>query len=114
MRRGDGADECTRRTRQDIMKDTEERPKGKNELKEQPIELRSAGQTHEDTTQSTHRLKAAFVLVQKLVADFRTNEAHYLSPAYQEQEVRNDCINKFFMAFGWEVNHDEQKNPFAK
>ena len=114
MRRGDGADECTRRTRQDIMKDTEERPKGKNELKEQPIELRSAGQTHEDTTQSTHRLKAAFVLVQKLVADFRTNEAHYLSPAYQEQEVRNDFINKFFMALGWDVNHDEQKNPFAQ
>jgi nitrate/nitrite-specific signal transduction histidine kinase len=32
----------------------------------------------------------AFRRVKELVADFRTNEKFYLSPAYQEQEARRD------------------------
>jgi hypothetical protein len=56
----------------------------------------------------------AFAAIKKLVADFRANEANFLSPAYQEQEVRNDFINKFFFALGWDVYHDLQKNPFRQ
>ena len=56
----------------------------------------------------------AFRRVKELVADFRANEKFYLSPAYQEQEARHDFIDKFWLALGWDVNHDEQKNPYAQ
>ncbi|MGD0650744.1 MAG: N-6 DNA methylase [Verrucomicrobiia bacterium] len=56
----------------------------------------------------------AFAAIKKLAADFRANEANFISPAYQEQEARNDFINKFFFALGWDVYHDLQKNPFQQ
>ena len=59
-------------------------------------------------------LDTAFAQVQPLVEDFRDNQSHYLSPAYQESEVRTDFINKFLIALGWDVNHDWQKNPFQQ
>ena len=48
----------------------------------------------------------AFSRVKELVADFRANEKFYLSPAYQEQEARHDFIDKFWLALGWDVNHE--------
>ena len=48
----------------------------------------------------------AFRRVKELVADFRANEKFYLSPAYQEQEARRDFIDKFWLALGWDVNHE--------
>jgi type I restriction-modification system DNA methylase subunit len=56
----------------------------------------------------------AFRKVQELVADFRANEKFYLSPQYQEQEARRDFIDKFWLALGWDVNHETQKNPFEQ
>jgi hypothetical protein len=56
----------------------------------------------------------AFGRVKELVADFRANEKFYLSPAYQEQEARRDFIDKFWLALGWDVNHETQKNPFEQ
>ena len=56
----------------------------------------------------------AFRRVKELVADFRANEKFYLSPAYQEQEARHDFIDKFWLALGWDVNHETQKNPFEQ
>ena len=56
----------------------------------------------------------AFSRVKELVADFRANEKFYLSPAYQEQEARRDFIDKFWLALGWDVNHETQKNPFEQ
>jgi adenine-specific DNA-methyltransferase len=56
----------------------------------------------------------AFEKVKQLVADFRSNENFYLSSAYQESEARHDFIDKFWMALGWDVNHDTQKNPFEQ
>jgi predicted type IV restriction endonuclease len=57
---------------------------------------------------------AAFAKVKQLVADFRANEKFYRSPAYQEQEARRDFIDKFWLALGWNVNHESQKNPFEQ
>jgi hypothetical protein len=57
---------------------------------------------------------SAFRRVKELVADFRANEKFYLSPAYQEQEARRDFIDKFWLALGWDVNHDAQKNPLEQ
>src|ERR1022692_3105763 len=52
--------------------------------------------------------------VSKLAARFQANEASYLSPNYQEAEVRKDFIDKLFIALGWDVNHDEQTNPYEQ
>jgi type I restriction-modification system DNA methylase subunit len=56
----------------------------------------------------------AFAVVQSLAKDFEANKAAYLSAAYQESEVRKDFIDKFLIALGWDVNHDQQKNPFEQ
>ncbi len=59
-------------------------------------------------------LDEAFEKIQSLVETFKANESRYLSPAYQEAEVRKDFIDKFFIALGWDVNHDQQTNPYEQ
>lgn len=59
-------------------------------------------------------LDEAFDKVQALAFDFKANKNHYLSPDYQEAEVRKDFIDKFFIALGWDVNHETQKNPYEQ
>ncbi len=56
----------------------------------------------------------AFQSVKDLVNDFKANEKIYLKPDYSEADVRNDFINKFFIALGWDVRHDIQKNPYKQ
>jgi adenine-specific DNA-methyltransferase len=53
-------------------------------------------------------------LIRQLVDDFKQQEAAYLSPDYQESQVRQDFIDKFFTALGWDVTHQRQKNPFER
>jgi adenine-specific DNA-methyltransferase len=53
----------------------------------------------------------AFKVVQILINDFEDNINHYLSPSYQEAEVRKEFIDKFFTSLGWDVDHNFQKNP---
>jgi type I restriction-modification system DNA methylase subunit len=50
----------------------------------------------------------------KLVETFKASEERYLSPNYKEAEARKDFIDKFFIALGWDVNHDEQTNPYEQ
>jgi len=49
-----------------------------------------------------------------LVERFEKNHHHYLGSSYQEQEARKDFLDKFFMALGWDVNHETQTNPYAQ
>jgi type I restriction-modification system DNA methylase subunit len=56
----------------------------------------------------------AFGKVKSLAATFKANEPRYLSAEYQEAEARKDFIDKFFIALGWDVNHDVQTNPYAQ
>ena len=56
----------------------------------------------------------AFGQVSTLVTQFRSNEQFYFSNAYQEIEARKDFIDKFFIALGWDVNHDVQKSLMSK
>jgi len=56
----------------------------------------------------------AFARVKELVANFKANEKYYLSPAFQEQQARLDFIDKFWIALGWDVNHETQRNPFEQ
>lgn len=58
--------------------------------------------------------QSAFLKIANLVEDFKANEAKYLSTNYSEAEVRKDFIDKFFNAFGWDVYHNEQKNPYEQ
>jgi len=53
----------------------------------------------------------AFARVSQLVADFQKHEKDYLDASYSEQDVRKDFIDKFWIALGWDVNHEVQKNP---
>ncbi|MFZ1082425.1 MAG: TaqI-like C-terminal specificity domain-containing protein [Candidatus Kryptoniota bacterium] len=56
-------------------------------------------------------MEQAYESVKKLVEYFRAHERDYLSPTYQESQVRQDFIDKFFTALGWDVTHERQKNP---
>ena len=46
----------------------------------------------------------AFAAVQSLVKDFDAQKDFYLSPKYQEAEVRKEFIDKFLIALGLDVN----------
>ncbi len=59
-------------------------------------------------------MKQAFKLVTQLVKDFKAQESAYLSPSYQESQIRQDFIDKFFTALGWDVTHNIQKNPYQQ
>ena len=59
-------------------------------------------------------LDTAFGQVKDLVANFKANESFYLSPQFSEAQTRKDFIDKLFIALGWDVNHDTQKNPYAQ
>jgi type I restriction-modification system DNA methylase subunit len=52
--------------------------------------------------------------IKQLVKHFREQESAYLSPGYQESQVRQDFIDKFFTALGWDVTHELQKNPYEQ
>lgn len=56
----------------------------------------------------------AFRRVKELVDAFQANEAYYLSPQFSEAQARKDFIDKFWMALGWDVNHETQKNPYEQ
>jgi adenine-specific DNA-methyltransferase len=59
-------------------------------------------------------MKQAFETIKQLVEDFKNNEKFYLSDKYQESQARQDFIDKFFAALGWDVTHERQKNPYEQ
>ncbi|HZL19987.1 MAG TPA: N-6 DNA methylase [Polyangia bacterium] len=59
-------------------------------------------------------LDEAYSAVARLVHDFQQNEAAHREPSYSEAAVRKDYIDKVLKAFGWDVDHDFQKNPFEQ
>ncbi|QFX96059.1 Eco57I restriction-modification methylase domain-containing protein [Acidithiobacillus thiooxidans] len=61
-----------------------------------------------------NNFQGAHAAVIGLVEQFEKNLQHYLSSNYNEQEVRKDFLDKFFMALGWDVNHETQTNPYEQ
>ncbi len=58
--------------------------------------------------------ESAFEQISFLVKDFKENESKFLSTDYSEADVRKDFIDKFFHALGWDIYHNEQKNPYEQ
>jgi len=56
----------------------------------------------------------AFTSVKELVSIFQQNEERYLSPGYSETQARLDFIDKFWIALGWDVNHEQQTDPYKQ
>jgi type I restriction-modification system DNA methylase subunit len=52
--------------------------------------------------------------VKELVEVFKENAGRYLSPDYSEAQARLDFIDKFWIALGWDVNHETQTNPYRQ
>ena len=44
--------------------------------------------------------------LEKLIAKFNADSAHYLSKAYGEAQARIDFITPFFKALGWDVENE--------
>lgn len=59
-------------------------------------------------------LDDAFGEVCALVRDFEAHRNAYLAASYSEAQARQDFIDKFFTAIGWDVGHNRQKNPFEQ
>src|ERR1035437_3445725 len=66
-------------------------------------------------SQSGDGFEYAWAAAQALVKTFLDNKRHYVdSGSYQEMEARTDFIDKFFIALGWDVNHDRQRDPYRQ
>ena len=59
-------------------------------------------------------IDSAFIAVTSLIEAFEKDREYYSSTNYSEAAVRQDFIDKFFIALGWDVSHDYQKNPFKQ
>lgn len=57
---------------------------------------------------------AAHERVKELVRIFSQNETRYRSASYSEAQARLDFIDKFWIALGWDVNHELQTNPYKQ
>ncbi|MFZ0748157.1 MAG: N-6 DNA methylase, partial [Pyrinomonadaceae bacterium] len=56
----------------------------------------------------------AFARIRELVNTFKENEAFYTGSAYQEAEARKDFIDKFWIALGWDINSEEETDPYKQ
>lgn len=56
----------------------------------------------------------AFTRVKELVAIFQENESFYTSISYNEADARKDFIDKLWIALGWDVNHEQQTDPYKQ
>lgn len=56
----------------------------------------------------------AYSEVQTLVKKFESNYDTYMSANYSEAEARQDFIDKFFIALGWDVTHQFQHDPYKQ
>ena len=56
----------------------------------------------------------AYEEVKKLVAKFKQGENSYLSQSYSEAAVRQDFLDDFFTALGWDVRHQIQHDPYEQ
>ncbi len=56
----------------------------------------------------------AFERIKELASIFSQNEERYLSPGYSEAQARLDFIDKFWIALGWDVGHENQTRTYKQ
>src|SRR5581483_7605644 len=56
----------------------------------------------------------ALKAVTALLDDYEAGRHEYISNAYQEVQARQDFIDKFWIALGWDVRHEVQHNPYEQ
>ncbi len=56
----------------------------------------------------------AFSRVKELSETFQSGEQSYLEAKYSEAQARLDFIDKFWIALGWDVSHERDKNPYQQ
>ncbi len=63
---------------------------------------------------SEQTFSAAFTRVKELAENFQVSQQRYLESSYSESQARIDFIDKFWIALGWDVNHEREKNPYEQ
>jgi adenine-specific DNA-methyltransferase len=56
----------------------------------------------------------AFARVKELAEDFQAGEQQFLHFSFSEAQARKDFIDKFWIALGWDVNHDARKTCIGR
>jgi len=56
----------------------------------------------------------AFARVKELSENFEAGEQRYLEASYSEAQARLDFIDKFWIALGWDVGHERERNPYEQ
>ena len=59
-------------------------------------------------------LESSHAEVLRLIDQYEQHRQAYRSPQYSEAQAREDFINKFLTALGWDVGHNYQTNPFEQ
>ena len=57
---------------------------------------------------SEHAFSTAFSRVKELAEKFQAGEQKYLDASYSEAQARLHFIDKFWIALGWDVNHEKK------
>jgi hypothetical protein len=65
-------------------------------------------------SQDLTQFDKAFERVKELVDTFRENESYFLSSDYSEFEARRQFIDEFWLAYGWDVLHRKQRDPYKQ
>jgi len=52
--------------------------------------------------------------IHALITKFEKDKHHYLSKGYLEAQVRQDFINPFFEALGWDIENKKSLSPFDR
>ncbi len=63
---------------------------------------------------SEQTFSTAFARVKELAENFQAGEQRYLESSYSESQARIDFIDKFWIALGWDVNHERERNPYEQ
>ena len=63
---------------------------------------------------ANERFERSWFAVQSLAKKFLSDLKHYTSKDYQEAQVRQDFVDKFFVALGWDVYHESQHDPYRQ
>lgn len=56
----------------------------------------------------------SWAAVSNLATQFSQNLPLYLSAGYQEAEVRKYFLDKFFKSLGWDVDHEQNSDPYKR